>query len=403
MKSCISPLSILTFICAMSHISISASDSSASTPIVSKVKFRITTNGNNTLSYIVADSPGGESLIGITDIPVSGVDSFPEVFHQTFLSPVNLKRAASLTTEDSERPGFGTPVSPLLSTKWGQTWPFNALMPETDGELSAAGCVATAMAQVLHYYRWPEVFNPEPHDISIPGFYPPVYPVDWASIPPTSFDYELMSDWYPDTGSRELSSDQEAVAKLTYYCAQSMITHYGMTSNAIFLNIPYILNEMFGYELANSHYYPSATSDEEWGARLYENLAMGHPVLYELQPGGPGSGHACVIDGYLDGYMFHFNFGWNGWLDGYYDIRCVASEHLDYRSTRSICGLVPSQSHSGVDSVIDDVPEAITVYSLNGNVIYDGLSRGFDKTKVPQGLYVIRSATGITKTFLPGK
>ena len=387
----------------MSHISLSASDSSASTTILSNEEFRITTNGNHPSSYIVSDSPEGERLIGITDIPVSGVDSFPEVFCQTFLSPVSRKRAASLTTEDCERPDFGMPVSPLLSTKWGQTWPFNALMPETDGELSAAGCVATAMAQVLHYYRWPEVFNPEPHDINIPGFYPPVYPVDWASIPTTNFDYDLMLDWYPDTGSRELSSDQEAVAKLTYYCAQSMITHYGMTSNAIFLNIPYILNEMFGYELANSHYYPSATSDEEWGARLYENLAMGHPVLYELQPGGSGSGHACVIDGYLDGYMFHFNFGWNGWLDGYYDIRSVASEHLDYRSTRSICGLVPSRSHSGVDSVIDGVPEAITVYSLNGNVVYDGLSRGFDKTKVPQGLYVIRSATGITKTFLPGK
>lgn len=400
--NCISLLSIVTFICAMCHTSLYATDLSDSSYIVQEEGVRIIQDGKHTSSYIVSNSPSGENLIGITDMPVYESDSIPAIFRLTFLSHANSKKTTSQTTDDCEEVCFGNPVTPLLSTKWGQTWPFNAMLPETDGELSVAGCVATAMAQVVNYYRWPENFNPVPHDIHIPGNYPPVYPVDWSSIPPTSFDYDLMLNWYPETDSRELTPNQEAVAKLTYYCAQSMHTHYGKTSDAIFLNLPYVMNEMFGYEMAKSYYYPSATSDEEWGARLYEELAIGHPVLYELQPGGPGYGHACVIDGYLDGYMFHFNFGWDGWLDGYYDIRGVVSEHLDYHSTRSICGVVPSRTYSGINSVVPDASETMTVYSINGSVVYNGLSEGFDKTKVPAGLYIIRTTDSIRKIFFPG-
>lgn len=400
MKSCILPLSIVTLLCTMCHANLSATNFP---PIISNEGWRIIREGEDPSSFIISDSPEGENLIGITDMPVSELDSIPEIFRQTFLSPPNCKRASSHTTDGSESIAFGNPVSPLLSTKWGQTWPFNAMLPETDGELSVAGCVATAMAQVLHYYRWPENFNPVPHDFNIPGAYPPIYPVDWSSIPPTSFDYDLMLDWYPDSDSRDLTQSQEAVAKLTYYCAQSMNTYYGKSSSAIFLNIPYVLNEMFEYEMGASYYYPSVASDEEWGAMLYENLAMGHPMIYELQPGGPGYGHACVIDGYLEGYMFHFNFGWNGWLDGYYDIRCVVSEHFDYHSTRFICGSVPSRTHSSLNSELAEEAETLTVYSINGNVVYDGLAQGFDKTKVPQGLYVIRTADSVRKIFFPGK
>ncbi|MBQ4008222.1 MAG: C10 family peptidase, partial [Muribaculaceae bacterium] len=53
-----------------------------------------------------------------------------------------------------------TPIAPLLGTiKWNQNAPYNNMCPtyQKDGETkrAATGCVATAMAQVMYYHKWP--------------------------------------------------------------------------------------------------------------------------------------------------------------------------------------------------------------------------------------------------------
>ena len=50
-------------------------------------------------------------------------------------------------------------VSPLLLSTWDQGSPYNDLCPSDQagpGGKVWAGCVATAMCQVMYYYRWPE-------------------------------------------------------------------------------------------------------------------------------------------------------------------------------------------------------------------------------------------------------
>ena len=47
---------------------------------------------------------------------------------------------------------------PLLTTKWGQEYPYNAKVRYLIGDKTyqfMTGCVATAMAQVMHYHRFP--------------------------------------------------------------------------------------------------------------------------------------------------------------------------------------------------------------------------------------------------------
>jgi hypothetical protein len=47
-------------------------------------------------------------------------------------------------------------VAPLLGeTEWGQGSPYNDLCPLYNGNRCVTGCVATAMAQVLYYHKWP--------------------------------------------------------------------------------------------------------------------------------------------------------------------------------------------------------------------------------------------------------
>ena len=48
-------------------------------------------------------------------------------------------------------------VDPMLPNIWDQQDPFNRHCPLIDSVRCVTGCVATALAQVMHYHRWPEV------------------------------------------------------------------------------------------------------------------------------------------------------------------------------------------------------------------------------------------------------
>ena len=48
-------------------------------------------------------------------------------------------------------------IEPLVQTKWNQGAPYNYMCPTISGEeeQSVTGCVATAMAQIIYYHKYP--------------------------------------------------------------------------------------------------------------------------------------------------------------------------------------------------------------------------------------------------------
>ena len=56
-------------------------------------------------------------------------------------------------------------VDPLIKTNWGQEDPYDWQCPVYQGSYCAVGCVATAMAQVMKYWQYPEGSG------SLEGFY----------------------------------------------------------------------------------------------------------------------------------------------------------------------------------------------------------------------------------------
>ena len=60
-------------------------------------------------------------------------------------------RAVSNT---ADRPVYPT-ISPLLSTLWGQDYPYNKSCPVYDNKTCVTGCVPTATAMVMNYYQYP--------------------------------------------------------------------------------------------------------------------------------------------------------------------------------------------------------------------------------------------------------
>ena len=136
--------------------------------------------------------------------------------------------AATSKTSGRQRVGghSTTAIQPLVTSKWNQSSPYNNLCPTYGGyyssSRSATGCVATAMAQVMYYHRWPEKST-----AIIPAYTTYSYQLSLASLPIVTFDWTNMKDSY--SGSTT-SAQKTAVATLMKYCGYSVQMDYGPES-----------------------------------------------------------------------------------------------------------------------------------------------------------------------------
>ena len=202
-------------------------------------------------------------------------------------------------------------VEPLLTTRWNQRAPYNDLCPDySTGKKAVTGCVATAMAQVMNYHKWPVVATE-----AIPG-YKDAYGVNQTPLEATTFDWDNMLDSY--NGSETLEQNM-AIAKLMQYCGYSVEMNYGPSSGASMFKVANALKNYFGYKETTTYISRSYYTYDKWEDIIYHELASKRPVLYAGQ--STGGGHAFVCDGYQYEYstdFFHINWGWGGKSDEYY-------------------------------------------------------------------------------------
>ena len=202
-------------------------------------------------------------------------------------------------------------IEPLVTTSWNQRSPYNDLCPEyAPGKKAVTGCVATAMAQVMNYHKWPVAETK-----SIPG-YRDGYSVDHLPHEATTFDWGNMLDSY--NGS-ETAEQNIAVAELMLYCGYSVEMNYGPSSGSYIIKVAPALKNYFDYNSTATYVSRSSYSNDKWEDIIYHELASKRPVLYGGQ--STGGGHAFVCDGYRHEYAtdyFHINWGWGGKSDEYY-------------------------------------------------------------------------------------
>ena len=202
-------------------------------------------------------------------------------------------------------------IEPLVTASWNQRSPYNDLCPEyAPGKKAVTGCVATAMAQVMNYHKWPVGETK-----SIPG-YRDGYDVDHLPLEATTFDWGNMLDSY--NGS-ETAEQNTAVAELMLYCGFSVEMNYGPSSGSYIIKVAPALKNYFDYNSTATYISRSSYSNDKWEDIIYHELASKRPVLYGGQ--STGGGHAFVCDGYRHEYAtdyFHINWGWGGKSDEYY-------------------------------------------------------------------------------------
>lgn len=211
-----------------------------------------------------------------------------------------------------------TPVEPLITAKWGQDTPYNNECPIVNNQRCVTGCVATAMAQVMYYYKYPE--NCQGGTFSYTSASNAI--AQTLNFDNISFDWSKLTDSFSNSSS---SASKAEVAKLLHACGVSVSMDYGLNSTggsgSFDVNIPYALKTYFGYQSEVCYKEKQYHSPDEWEKMIIEDLQAGHPLFY----GGAGTrgGHQFILDGVNAEGKFHFNFGWQGNANGYFALNAV--------------------------------------------------------------------------------
>lgn len=266
-----------------------------------------------------------------------------------------------------------TAVSPLLGDiKWNQSEPYNNMCPKYDDtNLSATGCVATAMAQVMMYWKYPNElkadineYKTSTHELTVAG-----------ELKGQKYDWENMLPSYYSGNYNQTQAD--AVAKLMLHCGKAVEMDYGEESGAIVT--PGRLAKYFGYD-SDLMLDLSRTSFTlaEWTAIIDKELQAKRPILYSGRT--TNGGHQFVCDGSDDNGLYHINWGWGGYQDGYFDITILnpgqggigAGNVTDgyNRGCDMIIGIQPDNGK--VDEPLADVP-ALRIEHFSNNNLTTGI------------------------------
>ena len=222
-------------------------------------------------------------------------------------------------------------VPELLTTRWNQGMPYNITCPdyylEEDKKETtplprksypATGCTATAMAQVMNFYKFPDKTKGV-----IPAYSITYYSetngssqtVSQKAIPRnTPIDWDNMLDRYDWENGHVANAQDSAVANLMHMCGQAVKMHYGPSSGANFSAEAYI--NYFGFDNSCFVGERSDYSIDDWFDMIYNEIAQGYPVLFSGF--SSGGGHAFVLDGFDGDQLFHVNWGWGGGSNGWF-------------------------------------------------------------------------------------
>ena len=278
--------------------------------------------------YVIASGDDGvPPILGYADEGSVDVDNMPENMRwwlDEYTCQIQFMRSKGNSVLRAPRKSPAQPaVSPLLTTRWNQTPPYNDACPiDTNGLRCVTGCVATAMAQVLYYHHARSV-NSITHDIPA---YVTERGVSVDAVPAGSFiDWDNMVEAYGRNIETTPEQD-EAVANLMKYCGTAVRMKYTSgTSGASTSHVAPAMIAYFNYSSKTAAWNRNncGLSDDGWEDLIYHELSNSRPVVYSGWTKF-NVGHAFVCDGYDGEGFFHFNWGWGG-SGGYYLLTAIDS------------------------------------------------------------------------------
>lgn len=272
-----------------------------------------------------------------------------------------------------------TVTAPMLTTQWDQDAPYNDKCPSRTvwgyTSRAATGCVATAMAQVMRYWSYPQQgIGINTYNSTSPSGWGQGFGKQTVDFGATTYQWDSMPDVLTSVSG---AAQIDAVATLMYHCGVACEMMYGTAfeggSGAFVHSIPLLsyghaLNgmiEFFGYSSAATGVDRVKYDDSTWTAMVRGELDHQRPIIYA---GGDdvSGGHCFVCDGYDAENRFHFNWGWSGTGDGYFLLDHLApgvggtgggTGTYDFTNLQQILvGIQPHQSEADSSCTIRQLP-----------------------------------------------
>lgn len=240
---------------------------------------------------------------------------------------LNLEQTGRLTNRGNRT------IGPLCTSTWHQTQLYNDQCPEDpegyNGHVKS-GCVANAMAQIMRYWEWPKTGVGQ-HSYYCYGYGSTSYGTLSANFGEAEYHYEFMPDFLDYTSPQY---EVDAVALLQYHAGVSVDMSYGPNASGAYTDDSVdAFIQYFRYASNTSRIDRDYYSDPQWLDILMSEVDNGHPMLYSAysySKDGARGGHAFVCDGYDENQFFHFNWGWQGFDNGFYSINAMNLTHHEY-------------------------------------------------------------------------
>ncbi|MBQ7962992.1 MAG: C10 family peptidase [Alistipes sp.] len=211
-------------------------------------------------------------------------------------------------------------IGPFLNVKWGQGYPYNMYCPPytaTETARYPAGCVATAIAQIMSYHEYPTQYTPT-YNTSIPTQY-----LNWTTIK-SHVGGSATCNCTSHTQLAHLIAEVGEQANISYaangsgsniYFAQDCFEHFGYSSNTSILS--YNFSSLTTELTSNGPVYMRGASSSEghaWVADGYKQINYIQTTYdYEL------NGRPVIVDQSITTqYYLHLNWGWDGYNNGYF-------------------------------------------------------------------------------------
>ncbi len=320
--------------------------------------------------YYVFNNPEGGWVIIAADDRVNPVIGYSDegAFIQDNM-PDNLKQwmdGVAATVDAVRRDGEGVKARPewaatrrsapdaekkeLKTALWDQSSPFNSLCPIVTGEnvRSVTGCVATSMAIIMRYNRWPA------HGNGVIGGYTTATAKTYIAA--YSIDnHEYIWDYMPmnnSVGAGWSAEQKYQVAQLMHDCGVAVKMDYSSeSSSAQSGDMVKALQNFMSYSQSSALISRASYNLDEWYSIMKREIDAGRVVYYA---GSESFAHAFVCDGYdTAGSKLHINWGWGGSSNGFYTLDLTIP---DYNLTFSeyqeaVIGIAPDTAAVELDDV----------------------------------------------------
>lgn len=263
-------------------------------------------------------------------------------------------------------PDGGIPT--LMATRWNQAPLYNDSCPydATAATHVVTGCVATAMAQVMAYWKRP-VTGQGSHSYTH-GLYGTLN----ANFGNTSYDWIHMPYMLDNSST---TAEIRAEAQLVYHCGVAVEMGYGVDGSSAYVvsggdNLwpcaENALRDYFRFKPSLHSIFEDNMSPAQWLDSMKREFQAGRPVVFAgFQSSG---GHAFVLDGYDAFDRVHVNWGWGGMGDGYFTLSPLP---MYSAGAQAIVGIVPEgilysnkKSFEVAETGLDD---SLTIFTNNLN------------------------------------